>query len=355
LAPPAGAKASRLHWPGLLGLAISILLLWWALRGVALRDVLSHLRHARPVPLLGAVVFATAAFPLRTLRWRYLLRRDGSTLPLIPLWHATAIGFMANNLLPARAGELARSYAAGRLTGVRFTAALGSVAVERVLDGLVLVGLLGIGIALGGFAPGTSVGGVPLARLASVAALLFVPALAALVGLVHWPGPALTAAGRVLAWIMPASWAGRVTGILEGLLGGLDALKSPRRFAWVAVWSVVTWVVSASSYALGFLAFGLPVPMSAAMLLQGLIAFGVAIPSSPGFFGPFEAVTRATLALYGVSATPAVTYAVAYHITTFAPITLLGLWSLSRAHLHLAELRTDGEERAGRAGGAEGA
>ncbi len=323
-----------------MGLAISVLLLWWTLHDVALPEVLRQLRQARPLPFLGAVVLATAAFPLRTIRWRYLLRRDGVELPLVPLWHATAIGFMANNLLPARAGELARTYAARRLTGVRFTAAVGSVAVERVLDGLVLVGLLAGGIVWGGFSEGTSVAGVPLARVARVAVVLFVPALAAAFWLVHWPGPALRLARWLLERVMPRGWAARLHSILEGLLGGLDALKSPKRFALVTMWSAVIWLVSAASYGLGFIAFGLPVPASGALLLQGLIAFGVAIPSSPGFFGPFEAVTRATLALYGVPTAAAVSYAVAYHIGVFLPISVLGLWSLSRAHLHLAELRT---------------
>lgn len=332
-----------------MGLAVSVLLLWWTLHDVALLDVLRHLGEARLLPFLGATILATAAFPLRTIRWHYLLRRDGAKLPMVPLWHATAIGFMANNLLPARAGELARAYAAGRLTGVRFTAAVGSVAVERVLDGLVLVGLLAAGTVLGGFSQTTTVAGVSLARLARIAVLLFLPALGAAFWLVHWPEPALRLGRWVLDRILPRRWSARVLDVLTGLLSGLDVLKSPRRFALVVCWSVVIWLVSASSYWLGFVAFGLPAPASAGLLLQGLIGFGVAIPSSPGFFGLFEAVTRATLALYGIAATPAVSYAVAYHIAVFLPITVLGLWSLSRAHLHLAELKpAEGAAEAGR-------
>src|SRR5439155_394373 len=83
---------------------------------------------------------------------------------------------------------------------------------------------------------------------------------------------------------------------------------------------------------------GLPVPPEGAFLLQGVIGFGVALPSSPGFVGVFEAATRVTLAIYGIDATRAVSYAVAYHLSTFVPITLLGLYSLSRLRLHLAEL-----------------
>ena len=64
---------------------------------------------------------------------------------------------------------------------------------------------------------------------------------------------------------------------------------------------------------------------------------------SPGFFGQFEAICRVTLALYAVGTSPAVSFAIGFHLGGFVPITLLGLWSLSRAHLHLADLKRAGE------------
>jgi uncharacterized membrane protein YbhN (UPF0104 family) len=99
------------------------------------------------------------------------------------------------------------------------------------------------------------------------------------------------------------------------------------------------WIVNALSFAVCFQAFGLAVPWEAAFPLQALIGFGVALPSSPGFFGPFEAVTRLTLGLYGVAPDQAVSYAVAYHIGGFIPITVLGLHALSRSRLRLGQLR----------------
>src|SRR4029077_16398945 len=98
----------------------------------------------------------------------------------------------------------------------------------------------------------------------------------------------------------------------------------------------------AASFWFCFEAFHMDVPWTATFLLQALIAFGVAIPSSPGYFGPFEAMTRPTLALYGIDASQAVSYAVAIHIGSFIPISVLGLWSLSRSQLHRADLRNGG-------------
>jgi len=79
----------------------------WALRGVHLDEVIRQIRGARPWPIVASIIVATLTFPLRLVRWRLLLRRDdGGPLPVLPVWHAVAIGFMANNILPFRAGEL---------------------------------------------------------------------------------------------------------------------------------------------------------------------------------------------------------------------------------------------------------
>ena len=256
-----------------------------------------------------------------------------------PLWHATAVGFMANNLLPARAGEFARAYLANRQLPVRFTTALASIGVERVFDGLVMVALLAAAVASPSFPHDATVGGAALSQIASWAAALFAVMLVVALLVAHRPAPWLRLMARAFHAALPARHAERLTRLAGDLVAGLAVLKSPARFAGVIAWSLVLWIVNGLSFAVCFRAFGLPVPWEGAFLLQGLIGFGVAVPSSPGFFGPFEAVTRFTLGLYGIGADQAVSYAVAYHIGGFVPITLLGLYSLSRTQVRLGELR----------------
>ncbi len=308
---------------------------------VDLREVLDHAREARWPLFALSVAVATSVFPIRALRWRYLLERDGTKLTFAPLWHATAIGFMANNLLPARAGEVARAYAARRLAGVRFSQAVGSLAVERMMDGLVLLALMALAITLGGIGQDTAVAGVSLFRTGVGVALVFVPALAVAFWIVHRPKRGLRLFRSFCAGLLSQRASSRLVHVADGLLMGLEALRSGSRFLIVTAWSLVHWAVGGMAYWLAFRAFGIEVHWSAALLLQSLVAFGVAIPSSPGFFGFFEAVVRATLGIYGVSASKAVSYAVAYHLAAFIPVTLLGFWSLARAHLHLSELRSD--------------
>jgi len=308
--------------------------------GVDPAAVLEHIRRADPLAFLLTIALATATFPLRTVRWRVIMRdASGRPFPWAPLWRATAVGFMANNLLPARAGEFARAYVANRQLPVRFTTALSSIGVERVFDGLTMVGLLALAMAAPSFPQSAAVGGVALSRIAGWAAALFAAVLLLAVVVVHRPAPWLALFERAAHAVLPARFADPAVRLAAGVVDGLAVLKSPTRLATVIGWSLVLWIVNALSFAACYRAFGLAVPWESALILQALIGFGVAIPSSPGFFGPFEALTRVTLALYGVGADRAVSYAVAYHIGGFVPITLLGLQALSRSRLHLAELR----------------
>ena len=346
MSSPSNPSRSRSRWAWLIGLAVTALLLAWVLHGVNAREVMAYARGADPLLLLAAVALATATFPLRTIRWRLMLRdADGGPFAWLPLWHATAIGFRANNLLPARAGEVARAYVAQRQLPVRFTTALGSVGVERVFDALVMLGLMAVAIAAPSFPAHTLVQGRSLAALATAAAALVGTILLVALIVVHRPAPWLALLGRVTHRFLSTRLADRLTHWAVGIVDGLAVLKSPARFAGVVGWSLVVWGVNAAAFAVCFRAFGLDVPLEAALLLQGIIGFGVAVPSTPGFVGVFEAATRITLAVYAVDPSRAVSYALTYHLTTFLPITLLGLWSLSRLHLRLGKLREgNGEE-----------
>jgi glycosyltransferase 2 family protein len=338
-ASPAPKRPSRWAWP--VGLAVTAGFLAWAVHGVPLRDVWQGVRHANLWLVAASGLVATLTFPLRALRWRVLLRDPaGTPYPLRPLWDATAIGFMANNLLPARAGEFARAYIASRRLPVRFTTALGSIGVERVFDGLMMLALMAVAIAAPSFPSRATVGSTSLSHLARGVAVIFGGALVVAFVVAHRPGPWLALLDRVAGALLPRRFAERLRSIADGLVAGLAALKSPGRFFGVVAWSLALWLVNAAAFALCFRAFQLPVPAEGALLLQGLIGFGVAIPSAPGFWGVFEYATRVTLQFYGIGATSALAYAFAFHLAGFIPITLLGLDALSRSHLHLGDLRS---------------
>ncbi len=317
------------------GVAISIALLYWVLRKTSLAEVMTHLREARPGPLLLAVAVATATFAIRTIRWRYLLRTDrDEPVSWRALWHATAMGFMANNTLPFRLGELLRSYAASRLGGVPLTAAIASIAVERALDALTLVGLLGVALFRAGLPADTMIAGTRLDTLAVRAGILCGVIFAAAVFVVTFP----RVAERIIRALVPLRrLADRLVTLVEGIRLGFGALRSPSRLAMAVFWSLVHWLLGAAAFFIAFAAFGIQVDFAGALLVQSLLAFGVAAPSTPGYFGVFEFVVAAALALFGVPKDLGVAYGITFHITTFIPIVALGLWSLARTGLHVRD------------------
>jgi len=333
---PAGRR-SRL-WPTLVAVTVSVVLLGWSLRGVDLAEFLASLRSARVAPILAAVLLATSLFPLRVFRWRLLLRHaDGTGLSWPAMWHPIAMGFMANNVLPFRVGEVVRVFAASRLGDVSFGAALSSVAVERIFDGLALIGLLSVALFWAGISGDVSLGGVSLAQAATLGGILSGGALVGAILVVSFPRPA----ERLVRVVVPsAKWSTRIIGLLEDLRHGLQALKSPGRVLGVVVWSVVLWLINGLSFYVAFKAFDIPVGLAGALLMQGVLALGISVPSAPGYVGVFEAAIKLVLvSLYGVSNEVALAYALTYHFTTFIPITLLGLWSVARTGLGLGGLR----------------
>ena len=150
----------------LLGLVIAAGLVWLVFRHEDFASVWRSITTVRIVPLVGAVALATLPFALRVPRWRLLLgRRGDATLSDASLWHAIAIGFTANNILPARAGELLRVVAVNRLAKVPIATGLSSVAVERVLDALAALGLFGIGLVAAHFPATVMIGDLQFTQL----------------------------------------------------------------------------------------------------------------------------------------------------------------------------------------------
>ncbi|HET9040529.1 MAG TPA: lysylphosphatidylglycerol synthase transmembrane domain-containing protein [Gemmatimonadales bacterium] len=335
--PERPSGGGRRTLSAVIGVALAVALLVWALRGVHLSEVMRHLRNARLAPLVAAVVVATLTYPIRLVRWRLLLRApDGGALPATPLWHAVAIGFMANNTLPFRAGELVRLLAASRLAKVRFSTVLSSVAVERIFDGLTVVALLSMALLASDLPPDVAVGGVSLRHVAQVTGVLGAAALLGALLVVAFP----LAAERVVRRVLPSGgFADRLVALIEGLRHGLTVLRSPALLAGTIVWSLILWLTNGLAFYVAFKAFGIPVGFLGALLMQGILVFGISVQLTPGFVGQFEAAIVAALALYRVPNDLASSYAIAFHATTFVPIILLGAWSLARTPLALSDLR----------------
>lgn len=329
----------KMGWRGVLGIVLSAALLYWTLREVSIVQVWSVLRQSSlPLFILSAVV-ATLIFPMRAMRWRVILEPVAPDITFGALWRSTAIGMMVNNVIPARAGELARAYALTKEDRrVNFAAAFASLAVDRIFDAVVVVILLVIALFISSFPVGTTIGGQPVNRAAALAAIVAAGALGALVAMALYPRLVLIIYDGTLGRMAPR-FAARFRRHLDSFMSGLSALRSPSRFARILAWAFAMWLCNGLAFWLGFVAVGIDAPFSAALFLMGVIAVGVALPSSPGFFGVFEAAALAGLSLYGVRGDLAVSWALGFHILSFLPITLIGLYYFARLGLHFRDLK----------------
>lgn len=335
----------KISWRSAIGIALSIVLLWWTLRDVSMSVVWHELAHSS-IPLFLASAFcATIIFPLRARRWRTILQPVAPDTPFGPLWRSTAIGMMVNNLVPARAGEIARGYALTRETGIPLSTSIASLAVDRLFDMLVLL-LLGVGAFLDpAFPRGAQIAGQSLGNLAQGSIALVVLLVVALYSLAFFPTQ-LVRAYELFARRVSPTLEAKGKAVLTNFSEGLSVLRSPRRFIAVLAWTILHWLVNALAFWLGFKAVGMNLPFSAALFLQTLIAIGVALPSAPGFFGVFEKLANVGLAIYGIGADRATSWAIGFHILSFIPITVIGVYYFARLGLHFKEIESARESTA---------
>lgn len=328
----------KLGWRGALGILISAACLYYVFHGVPWRAFASRVEHANLWLLTLAAIASTCMFPLRARRWRTILDPVAPKLPFGPLWRSTAIGAMITNVVPGRAGELARPFAVSReVPLLPFSTALASIAVDRIFDAIVVFALLAIGILAPDFPRGASFHGQPIGRYAAGAAVLPVLLLVALYSLVFLPEVAIRIFEIVVRRVSPAIEA-RGRDALRSFAAGLSVLKAPVHFVAVMWWTLLHWLLQPLAFWLGLKAFGVDVSWSALLVLQGVIVLAVSLPSSPGFFGPFELGAKIALAFYGIRPEVAATWAIAFHVVSFIPITIFGAIYFARLGLHLSDL-----------------
>jgi uncharacterized protein (TIRG00374 family) len=316
-----------LNWKALIGIAISAALLWWVFRDQDLGEIAREMRAADPLLLLLATVLATVVFWIRAWRWRCILDpvRPGTTFR--SRFAAVNIGFMGNNLLPARVGEFARAYALARLEPVPIVAGLSSLVIERLMDALMLVAMLFGAMALPAFPawPANAEADFPgVARAVGLGVgilgiVLFLLVLFPRQTVRFFEG----AANRTL----PRSFRRPVVDALEAFLAGVGILRSGRLLFEATLWTAFLWTVNAMSFWVAFHAFGIDLSFTAALFFQSCLAFAVSVPSAPGFWGVYELAAHAVLVtLWSQDATTTLAFAVGFHIAGFLPVTMMGLW-----------------------------
>lgn len=339
------ARARLLDWKAIVGLIISAVALYVTFRSMELGNVLRELRSVDPLLFVLSAAAVTGVFWIRAWRWRVILA-PVADVPFRSRFAAVTIGFMGNNLLPARIGEFMRAYALSRTEPVPIVSSFASLVVERIFDGVMVIVLLFTAMALPDFPPfsGTQEIELPgfgttftIAGLARGAGIVIGVALLVVGLLVLFPRPAVKALERVVR-VLPHRVRRPIVDALEAFLSGAGVLRNPKLLLGTTAWSVGLWVYNAVGAWIAFRAFGLDLPFTAALFLQSAIALAVSIPSAPGFFGLYHGMAVFVLSkLWGAPAELAGAFAIGFHLAGFIPVTLIGLYYAWRTGLSLRE------------------
>ncbi len=301
------------------GVAISAVFLWWALRGLELSEVWRDLQAANYWWLLPGVAVYFVAVWARTWRWDYMLR-PLKHIPLRRLFPVVVIGYMGNNIYPFRAGEVLRSYVLRQREAVPMGASLATVIVERVFDGLVM--LVFVFVALP-FSPIPGDNGSIRAIVVTASALFFV-AMVIFFALAAMPDRFYALAKWFGDRLLPERVDRPLLEFLARFLTGLESLRSFRNVLMIFFTSVIIWLLETVKYWFVMHAFNFEVSFFALMLMNGIVNLATTLPSAPGYVGTFDGPGIAVLTLYGIEQGLATAYTLVLHAALWLPITLLG-------------------------------
>ncbi|MHB1843563.1 MAG: lysylphosphatidylglycerol synthase transmembrane domain-containing protein [Deltaproteobacteria bacterium] len=325
----------------LAGLFVSVGFVWLSLRGKDLSAVWQQLRAAEYVYLLPYFAILLVIHLVRTYRWGKLIE-PLQKVSFARLNAVCAVGFMALIVLPFRLGELARPYLIREPGKIRGTAAMASVVVERVLDGLMVAAML-IVLLLRVPSGGEQIAWV---RAGGYGMFAFFASLFAFLLVAYWQKAlALRFARATIGAVAPALCE-RLCGMLESFIEGLRALPGPGSLATIVGLTAVYWGLNGWGMEILARGFGIELTLLQSFTVLGVLVIGVMIPAGPGMAGTFQYFCQLGLALFLGSEAQAArgsAFANVLWASQFVQQVALGMIFLFSRHLGLGHRVTLGE------------
>ncbi len=329
-----GRMDSMKRWQFWVGVLISLGFLYSVLKDLELGAFVDTLKSANYIWLLPGIGVYFIGVWVRAWRWHYLLRPLKS-IPTQTMFPIVTIGYMGNNIYPARAGEVLRAVVLKRREGVPISASLATIIVERIFDGVVMLAFVFINLGeLGRLTGGSGVlDKVSIQDVAIWGSVAFFGALAIFLVAAMFPNRTLGIVER-LTRLLPERFRQPALDVSHRFLEGLASLRSPRDVLMVFLTSLVIWLLETGKYWFVMLAFPFEVSFFTLILMNGIVNLATTIPSAPGYIGTFDAPGIAVLMAYGVDKALATGYTLVLHIALWLPITLLGAYYLAREGIH---------------------
>jgi len=318
-----------------IGMLVSLVFLYLAFRKVNYVELWQAVKGANYWFIIPNVILGIFTMWMRAFRWKYMVRPI-KKVGLGRLFSSVMIGFMANNVLPARLGEFVRAYSLGAKENISKSASFATIVVERLFDGFSILFILWATLLLFPFPDWVKKAGN----------LFLVTNLAMLVLLVFLEvktDSTLKFFQHILRFL-PHKLRIKAEDILLKFISGLKVFRDTSSLIWILSWSIMIWVVTGISNYFVFLAFGLHPPIQASFILLVIVCLGVMLPAAPGFVGTFQFFSIVALARFGYDKSVALPFSIVLHACQYFPVTLLGLYYLKKEHLSLKTLEKESLE-----------
>ncbi len=324
-------RAGRARARGLIGLAISLGLIALIATRLDLSEAWERLVSLEPRALLAPLAITLASLPLRPWRWRWSFPREGR--PGYPAAFRTFyIGLMANNLLPARGGDVLRCFLLGREWSIRDAArVLGTLGVEKVLDGLALLAVVATSL----FFMGDQIW---LTRLAALSGLVFGGVFAFMIALQRWPEGSMRFMKRSLDILRLPRVLEKLEGSIRGFTAGISAIGTLRGIATLGLMTAAIWALEAAFVWTMAASVDVELSLAGGALVTAVLGLGLMIPAAPGYIGTYEFFTVSVLGLFGASSEAALALAVIMHAWVLIVTTTLGVAALGSSGLGFSRL-----------------
>lgn len=311
-----------INWKLWIGLLISAIFLYLSFRKVDIYRTWVLIRSSELRLIALVVIITFFQFIIRSWRWYILLetlKKTGFTNRLLSI----LIGFAANCILPARLGEFVRANYLGYTEKISRVSAFGTIVVERIFDGFILLLILLIGLLGTPFTEESSAvfNGLRVTGLSVF--LIYILLILFLVGFKYRTDTFITILERFLFFVSQ-SFRSRIIQVVRNFASGLVPIKDVHGWTMAIFYSLLLWFSALYQVKLIAYSIGLSIPFIATFLVMAMAAFGVMIPSSPGYIGTYHLAVQYGFILFGAAREEALSAAILLHATFFFPTILLG-------------------------------
>lgn len=320
-----------------IGIAVSLFFLILLFKKIDFPVLWSALRSADYRYIFLAVCFTFIGYFLRAVRWRYILISE-KPIPLSSLYPATIIGYMANNLLPARLGEFVRAYTLAQQEKLEAPAVFASLVIDRLFDGFTVLLLLLVTLFTLRLPAGMEDAAGALKAGGAVMFLLYCCVVLFLYLLKRQTMRTLSAVGYVLK-PFPRGISDKLIPLLGSFIGGIRLSPRGGHVAALLVTSAGIWLFCLLPVDMTLRSFNIHLPITASLFILIMLVFAVMVPASPGFIGTFHYACYKGLSVFGIPDTTSISIALVMHSTSFFPVIFVGLYYLWKNKMSLSELQ----------------